>query len=164
MQPQTAEASKRRAYALSPALTLVMAQEEMDELHSLLAALPARRVAADAKRNAWWAFGAFLVVVVGPILVLSLLPVGIWIDVAAFLGVCALAAVCWFVGVLRGIVVVPTLDDDDIEDKTRKRAQQTLKVMFISVKVGNYNSARGWCVVFELFDVCVQQTSFGANL
>ncbi|CAM9366534.1 unnamed protein product, partial [Pylaiella littoralis] len=102
-------------------------QEEMDELHSLLAALPARRVAADAKRNAWWAFGAFLVVVVGPILVLSLLPMGIWIDVAAFLGVCALAAVCWFVGVLRGIVVVPTLDDDDIEDKTRKRAQQTLK-------------------------------------
>lgn len=108
------------------------AQEEMDKMRSLLSALPARRVAADTKRHAWWALGAFLVFVVGPILVLCLLPLGVLIGVAAFLGVCALAVVCWFVGVLRGIVVVPTLDDDAIEAKTRKRAQQTLKVMCAS--------------------------------
>lgn len=102
----------------------------MEKLRNQLSALPARRVDADTKRHAWWAFGAVLVVVVGPIVVLCLLPMGVLIDVAVFLGVCALAVVCWFVGMLRGIVVVPTLDDDAIEDKTRKRAQETLKVTF----------------------------------
>lgn len=111
------------------------AQEEMDKLCNLLSALPARRVAADTKKHAWWAFGGFLVVVVGPIVVLCLLPLGVLINVAAFLGVCALAVMCWFIGVLRGMVVVPTLDDDTIEVKTRKRAQQTLKVMCISLVV-----------------------------
>lgn len=100
----------------------------MEKLHKQLLALPARRVAADTKKHTWWAFGAALVVVIGPILILSLLPLGTLVAVGAFLGACALAAACWFVGVLRGMVVVPTLDDDAIEEKTRKRARETLKV------------------------------------
>lgn len=100
----------------------------MEKLHSQLLALPARRVAADTKKHTWWALGAVLVVVIGPILILSLLPVGTFIALGAFLAACALAAVCWFVGMLRGIVVVPALDDDAIEDKTRRRAKDKLKV------------------------------------
>ena len=103
----------------------------MEKLHNQLLAVPARRVAADTRRHTWWALGAVLVVVVGPILVLSLLPVGAFVAVGAFLGVCGLAAACWFVGVIRGIVVVPSLDDDAIEDKTRKRAKETLKVLVL---------------------------------
>ncbi|CAN0103190.1 unnamed protein product [Ectocarpus sp. 12 AP-2014] len=102
-------------------------QEEMEKLHNQLMALPARRAAAETKRHAWWACGAVLFAVVGPILILTLVPVGVLIAVGAFLATCVLAAVCWFVGVLRGIVVTPALDDDAIEDKTRKRAKETLK-------------------------------------
>eukprot|EP00903_Cladosiphon_okamuranus_P008013 g7730.t1 len=102
-------------------------QEEMEKLHSQLLALPARRVAADTKKHTWWAFGAVLVVVVGPILVLSLVSVGTLVALGAFLAACVLAFVCWFVGMLRGTVVAPTLNDDDIEEKTRKRARETLK-------------------------------------
>ncbi|CAM9344922.1 unnamed protein product [Ectocarpus fasciculatus] len=102
-------------------------QEEMEKLHNQLMALPARRAAAETKRHAWWACGAVLFAVIGPILILSLVPVGVLIAVGAFLATCVLAAVCWFVGVLRGIVVTPALDDDAIEDKTRKRAKETLK-------------------------------------
>lgn len=100
----------------------------MEKLHNQLLALPARRVVADNKKHTWWGVGAVLVVVVGPILVLSLLPVGVLVALGAFLAACVLAVVCWFVGMLRGIVVVPTLDDDAIEDKTRNRARETLKV------------------------------------
>ncbi|CAB1120370.1 unnamed protein product [Ectocarpus sp. CCAP 1310/34] len=102
-------------------------QEEMEKLHNQLMALPARRAAAETKRHAWWACSAVLFAVVGPILILTLVPVGVLIAVGAFLATCVLAAVCWFVGVLRGIVVTPALDDDAIEDKTRKRAKETLK-------------------------------------
>ncbi|CAM9367204.1 unnamed protein product [Ectocarpus sp. 4 AP-2014] len=102
-------------------------QEEVEKLHNQLMALPARRAAAETKRHAWWACGAVLFAVVGPILILTLVPVGVLIAVGAFLATCVLAAVCWFVGVLRGIVVTPALDDDAIEDKTRKRAKETLK-------------------------------------
>ncbi|CBJ48718.1 hypothetical protein Esi_0046_0109 [Ectocarpus siliculosus] len=102
-------------------------QEEMEKLHNQLMALPARRAAAETKRHAWWACGAVLFAVVGPILILTLVPVGVLIAVGAFLATCVLAAVCWFVGVLSGIVVTPALDDDAIEDKTRKRAKETLK-------------------------------------
>ena len=45
----------------------------MEKLHRQLLALPARRVAADSKKHSWWALGAVLVVVVGPILILSLI-------------------------------------------------------------------------------------------
>lgn len=100
----------------------------MEKLHSQLLALPARRVAADTKKHTWWAFGAVLVVVVGPILILSLVSVGTLVALGAFLAACVLAVTCWFVGMLRGTVVVPALDDDAIEDKTRKRARETLKV------------------------------------
>lgn len=100
----------------------------MEKLHNQLMVLPARRAAAETKRHAWWACGAGLFAVVGPILILTLVPIGVLIAVGAFLATCVLAAVCWFVGVLRGIVVTPALDDDAIEDKTRKRAKETLKV------------------------------------
>lgn len=100
----------------------------MEKLHGQLLALPARRVAADTKKHTWWAFGAVLVIVIGPILILSLLPVGTLVALGAFLAACALAVMCWFVGMLRGIVVVPTLDDDTIEENTRRRAKEQLKV------------------------------------
>lgn len=100
----------------------------MEKLHSQLLALPARRVAADTKKHTWWAFGAVLVLVVGPILILSLVPEGVVVALGAFLAACMLAVVCWFVGMLRGTVVVPALDDDVIEANTRKRAREKLKV------------------------------------
>lgn len=103
-------------------------KEEMEKLHRQLLALPERRALAETKRHGWWALGAVLFAVVGPILVLCLLPVGVLIAVGAFLAVCALAVACGFIGVLRGMVVVPALNDDVIEDKTRKRARETLKV------------------------------------
>ena len=100
----------------------------MEKLQCQLLALPARRVAADNKRRFWWAIGATLIIIVGPIAVLCLFPVGGWIALGSFLALCLLAAVCWFVGMLRGIVVVPTLDDDVIESETRKKAKDKLKV------------------------------------
>lgn len=104
----------------------------MEKLHSLLLVLPARRVAADTKKHTWWAFGAVLVVVIGPILILSLVSsVGTLVALGAFLAACVMAVVCWFVGTLRGTVVVPRLDDDAIEEKTRKRARDTLKVSVV---------------------------------
>lgn len=100
----------------------------MEKLQCQLLALPARRVAADDKRRFWWAIGATLVVIIGPIAVLCLLPVGSWVAVGSFLALCLLAAVCWFVGILRGIVVFPTLDDEVIESETRKKAKDKLNV------------------------------------
>lgn len=43
-----------------------------------------------------------------------------------------LAVLFWFIGVVRGIVVVPTLDDDAIEDETRKQARKKLKVSTVN--------------------------------
>lgn len=100
----------------------------MQKLHLQLLALPERRAIAEFKKHGWWALGAVLFAVIGPILILCLLPVGVLIAMAAFLAVCLLAAACGFIGVLRGMVVLPALDDDVIEDKTRKRARETLKV------------------------------------
>lgn len=100
----------------------------MDKLHGQLLALPARRVAADNKKHTWWAFGAVLVVVVGPILILCLVSEGALVALGSFLAACVLAVVCWFVGMLRGIVVVPALDDDAIERDTKRRAKEKLKV------------------------------------
>lgn len=104
------------------------AQEEMEKLHSQILALPARRVAADNRRHLWWAIGATLVIVVAPILVLSLLPVALWAAIGSLLVSCLFAFACWFIGVLSGSVVAPTLNDDEIEDKTRTRAKEKLKV------------------------------------
>lgn len=100
----------------------------MEKLQCQLLALPAHRVAADNKRHFWWAIGAILVVIVGPIAVLCLFPLGAWVAVGSFLALCLLAAVCWFVGILRGMLVLPMLDDDVIESETRKKAKDKLKV------------------------------------
>lgn len=104
------------------------AQEEMEKLQCQLLALPARRADADNKRHFWWAVGATLVAIVGPILLLTLFSVGAWVAFGSFLGLCVLAAVCLFVGMLRGMVAVPVLDDDVIESETRKRAKDKLNV------------------------------------
>lgn len=100
----------------------------MEKLHRQLLAIPARRVAADNGRRLWWMVGAALLFGVAPILALCLLPVGIWPAIGSLVGSVVLAVMCWFIGVVRGIVVAPTLDDDVIEDKTRKRAKEKLKV------------------------------------
>lgn len=100
----------------------------MEKLHVQLLDVPARRVDADSKRRVWWAIGATNIVVFAPILVLCLLSVSTVLAVGSFAACIVLSGLCWFSGVLRGIVVAPTLDDDIIEEETRKRAKQKLKV------------------------------------
>lgn len=100
----------------------------MDKLQLQLMSVPARRVAADSKRRFCWAAGVTLVAIIGPILFLTILPLGIWSAAGSYAACLGLSVICWFVGLVRGTVSTPTLDDDDIEDKTRKRAEKTLKV------------------------------------
>lgn len=100
----------------------------MEKLHQQLMAVPARRVAADSKRLCWWALGGTLAVFVSPVLLLCLLDVEFSAAIAAFSAVLALAGLAGFFGVIAGIVPRPSLDDDAIEEATRRRARLRLKV------------------------------------
>lgn len=100
----------------------------MDKLQAQLLSIPARRVAANGKRRFWWAVGVTLVAIFGPITFLFILPLGIWPAAGSYAACLGLGVICWFVGLVRGTVSMPTLDDDDLEDETRKRAEKTLKV------------------------------------
>lgn len=100
----------------------------MEKLHVQLMAVPARRVAADNRRHFWWAIGGTLVVLVSPLLLLCLLPVGVWPAVGALACALLCAALCGFAGVVRGVVVPPSLDDDAIEEQIRTRAKEKLRV------------------------------------
>lgn len=100
----------------------------MGKLHRQILGVPARKVAADDERRLWWMAGLSFAFVVGPILVLCLFSVAVWVAVGSY-GACLVSAVvCWFVGVLRGIVLTPMLDDEVIEGLTRKRAKGKLQV------------------------------------
>lgn len=100
----------------------------MEELHKRMLAVPERRVFADQRRRAWWA-GATIVATIGtPVLIVCLLPISLGLALGTATFALCLAAVMASVGIVRGIVVCPTLDDEAIENKTRTRAQETLKV------------------------------------
>lgn len=100
----------------------------MENLHIQLMAIPARRVAADNRRQMWWGIGGVLALVVSPITLLCMLPVGVWPAIGATAFTLMLAGFLAFIGAVTGVVISPRLDDDAMEKETRKCATQKLKV------------------------------------
>lgn len=100
----------------------------MDKLHTQLMAIPARRVTADNRRHTWCGIGGTLALVVCPIVLLCMLPVGVWIAIGLAALTLILAGFSGFIGAVRGVIVPPSLDDDAIEDEIRTRARRKLEV------------------------------------
>lgn len=105
----------------------------MGELHVQLMAMPARRVAADSRRRFWWAISSVFTAVVSPLLLLSLMPAGTWAAAGATSTALLLGLISGFIGVLRGVVIPPSLDDDAIEQETRGRAREKLQVRVVAL-------------------------------
>lgn len=76
----------------------------------------------------WWGIGGFLAFVVSPIILLSILPVGVWPAIGATAFTLMLAGSLAFIGAVTGLVISPRLNNDALEKETRKCAMQKLKV------------------------------------